>query len=136
MPETTGSGRINKVRNYGNILKPQSAKSKGRNFQKAIREIILKMNPELGPDDVISKSMGANGEDIVLSTAARKLVPFQIECKHKREIAVCGWFEQAQEHGEYEPLLCIRENHGQPLVVVDAETFFEMVKTIYGRKER
>jgi hypothetical protein len=113
-------------------LKPASAKSKGRNFQKEIRDIILKQNPELGPDDVISKSMGANGEDIVLSTAARKLVPFQIECKHKRGIAVCGWYEQAAEHGEHEPLLCIRENHGKPLVVIDAETFFRMVKELYG----
>jgi hypothetical protein len=97
-----------------------------------IKKIIREYNPELGEDDVISKSMGANGEDIVLSSAARKLVPFQIECKHKREIAVCGWYEQATQHGKHEPLLCIKENHGEPLVVLSAHYFFDMVRRLNG----
>jgi hypothetical protein len=109
-------------------IKPQSAKAKGRNLQKLVRDIILELNPELNSDDVQSTSMGAGGEDVKLSQAARKLVPFQIECKNKAEIAVYGWYEQAQDHGQHEPLLVIKTNHRDPLVVVNAELFFKILR--------
>jgi hypothetical protein len=110
-------------------LKPQSAKSKGRNLQKWTRDTILGVNPELKENDVLSRSMGANGEDVILSPAARLLAPIKIECKNKREIAVCGWYEQAGGHdGEYEPVLVIKENYEEPLVVVDAVYFFKLLR--------
>ena len=42
----------------------QSSKAKGRNLQKWVVEQILKVFPELEPDDVTSTSMGASGEDV------------------------------------------------------------------------
>lgn len=76
--------------------------------------------------------MGAGGEDVQLSSSARGLVPFQIECKNKNEIAVCGWYDQAREYGDHQPLLVIKENYGEPLVVVDAKLFFQLIRKTNG----
>ena len=64
-------------------MKPASSKAKGRRFQQQIQKDILGLFPELEPDDVKSTGMGQPGEDIQLSPAARKLLPYQIECKSK-----------------------------------------------------
>lgn len=115
-------------------MKPSSAKNKGRRLQQWVRDEILEKNPELSQDDVRSTSMGAGGEDVQLSSAARELVPFQIECKNKREVAVAGWYNQAREHGKHEPLLVVKQDHSEPLVIVDAVVFFRMVRELYGSR--
>lgn len=109
-------------------MKPQSAKAKGRNLQKLIRDMILAINPDLQEDDVKSTSMGAGGEDVQLSPAARKLIPFQIECKNKKEMAVYTMYDQCVLHGSHEPLLIVKTNHRDPLVVMDAEEFFKILR--------
>jgi len=107
-------------------MKTQSKKAKGRNLQKFVRDLILKTFPQLEPDDVKSTSMGAGGEDVQLSPAARKLFPYSIECKSLKAIAVYKYYEQAQANsGKYEPLVVIKANHKKPLVLLDAEYFFE-----------
>lgn len=87
-------------------------------------------NPELQTDDVASRSMGAQGEDVMLSPAARAWVPYQIECKNQKEITVYKWFHQAADHGQHPPLLVIKQNGENPLVVLDAYTFFQMLRKI------
>lgn len=85
------------------------------------------MYPSLTQDDVRSTGMGQSGEDVQLSPAARKLLPFCIECKNRDQIAVYGMLQQAidnAKHGEI-PLLVIKQNHSDPLVVVDAGWFFK-----------
>lgn len=72
--------------------------------------------------------MGDTGEDVQLSPAARQLVPFQIECKNKNHVSVYSWYNQAREHGPHEPLLIIKEDEAEPLVVIDAQTFFRILK--------
>jgi hypothetical protein len=73
--------------------------------------------------------MGASGEDILLSPAARRVVPLSIECKSRDKIAVYGYYEQAKENAKgYEPCLFIKQNRSKPLVVVDAEYFLELLK--------
>ena len=59
-------------------MKPQSAKAKGRNLQKWVRDLLLENFPTLEADDVRSTSMGAGGEDVQLSPAARKLFKFSV----------------------------------------------------------
>ena len=111
-------------------MKPQSAKAKGRMLQQWVRHKILYHNPELKEDDVRSTSMGAGGEDVQLSPAARVLFPYQTECKNRSKMAIYADYEQAQEHGDCEPLLIVKANHKKPLAVVDAEHFFFMVRTL------
>ena len=75
--------------------------------------------------------MGAGGEDVQLSTKARELFPYQIECKNKAKYAVYTDYAQAETHGTCEPLLIIKQNHKKPLAVVDAEHFFFLVRTMH-----
>lgn len=110
-------------------MKPSSAKAKGRVFQQLVRDKILSTFPSLEADDVRSTSMGANGEDVQISPAARKLFPYQIECKSREKVAVYGMYEQAQQHGKsFEPLVVIKQNRCKPLAIVDFDHFMELVK--------
>lgn len=72
--------------------------------------------------------MGAGGEDVQLSPAARKLLPYQIECKAKARAQVYTWYEQAKSHGSHEPLVFIKQDRKKPLVIVDAEHFLNLLK--------
>ncbi len=109
-------------------MKPASAKQKGRLFQQKVRDLILEAFPKLEPDDVRSTSMGAQGEDVVLSPAARLLFPYQVECKAKARAQVYTWFEQAKTHGGSEPLVFVKQDRKQPLVIMDAAHFFLLLK--------
>ena len=61
--------------------------------------------------------------------AARKLWPLSIECKSRKAIAVYKDYEQAKSNCPEgaEPLVVIKQNRSKPLVIVDAEWFFERV---------
>ena len=112
-------------------MKPQSAKAKGRNLQKWVRDLLLESFSQLEPDDVRSTSMGCGGEDVQLSPAARKLFPFSVECKSVEKLNVWAAYEQASANsGEHEPLLIMKKNRKQPLVVLDAKTFVELIKKL------
>jgi len=111
-------------------MKTASGKAKGRNLQKLVRDKILEAFPVLEPDDCRSTSMGASGEDIQLSPAARKLFPYSVEAKARASISVYAWYQQAKTNAPkgMEPLLVIKQNYGKPLVVIDLDTFMELVK--------
>ena len=110
-------------------MKPSSAKAKGRVGQQKVRDMILSIFPELHPDDVRSTPMGTQGEDIMLSPAARALIPLQIEVKNKREVAVINWLKQAATHGDYTPIVVAKQDYSDPVVIIDALTFFKWMKT-------
>ena len=71
--------------------------------------------------------MGAGGEDVQLSPAARKLAPINIECKNLAKIAVYNYYEQCKQHGKHEPVVFIKQNHSKPLAIVDAEYFINLL---------
>lgn len=106
----------------------QSAKAKGRRHQQWVRDKILSIFPKLEPDDCRSTSMGAGGEDVQLSPAARKLFPYSIECKAYKNFAVYKLMDQATENcpQNAEPLVVLKADRKKPLVVVDAEHFFSL----------
>jgi hypothetical protein len=108
-------------------MKPSSAKNKGATYQRWVRDKILEYFPSLEPDDVKSTSMGAGGEDVLLSPAARKLFPYTIECKSRARIAVYEWYTQAKGHKDHEPLVFIKANRLEPLVIMSAEHFIKLL---------
>lgn len=110
-------------------MKSQSAKAKGRKLQQAVRDAILQSFSTLEADDVRSTSMGAGGEDVLLSPKARKLFPYSVECKNLAKIAVYNYYQQAQTNcGKHEPLVVIKQNRCKPLAVVDLDHFMELVR--------
>ena len=111
-------------------MKPASSKAKGRRLQQWVRDLILETFPQLEPDDVKSTSMGASGEDVQLSPAARKLVAYQIECKNKATSQIHTYYDQAKTHGKHEPLVIVKMDNDIPLAIVSAEHYFKLLKEL------
>ena len=109
-------------------IKTSSAKAKGRNLQKWVREkLIEELN--IHPEDIESRSMGAGGEDLIMARAAREKFPHSIECKNVEKLNVWEAYEQATANcGDYQPIVVMKKNHKKPLVVVDAEYFISLFK--------
>lgn len=116
------------LRTSGENMLPASSKAKGRIFQQWVRDLILKTFPSLEADDVKSTSMGAGGEDVQLSPAARKLFPYQIECKSKATSQVHTYYEQAKTHGKHEPIVFVKMDRKEPLAIVSAKHYMEVIK--------
>jgi hypothetical protein len=73
--------------------------------------------------------MGVSGEDVLLSPAARRVLPISLECKSRATISVYGYYEQAKTNAKgYEPVCVVKQNRSSPLVVVDAEYFFDLMR--------
>lgn len=114
-------------------MKPSSAKAKGRLFQQWVRDQLRWMGAREGllDGDIESRSMGAGGTDVILSPAAQRIFPFAIECKRMAKISIYNWYKQASSHkkpGEtIEPVLFIRADREEPLVVMSATYFLGMI---------
>ena len=107
-----------------------SRKNKGRNLQKWTRDKLLEFSKDLEPDDIKSTSMGASGEDVQLSPAARRQWPISVECKAKKAFAFYKDYEQAKANCPEgcEPVLICKGDRKKPMVIVDAEYFFKEFK--------
>lgn len=117
-------------------IKTQSAKAKGRRLQQYTRDKIYETFPVLEDGDVRSTSMGAGGEDIQLSPAARRLFPYSVECKAYKSFAIYTVMDQATENTPdgLQPIAIIKGDRRKPLAVLDAEHFFQLIAQQQGRK--
>ena len=110
-------------------MKPQSAKAKGRLLQQWVRDQLITLFG-LSDEDIRSTSMGAGGEDILFSPVAARRLGISVECKSRDRIAVYGFYQQAQENcpTSREAVVVIKQNRAKPLVVVDAEYYFNLLE--------
>ena len=107
-------------------MKTSSAKAKGRNLQKRVRELLIE-KLDIHPEDIESRSMGASGEDLIMARAAREKFPYSIECKNQEKVNVWSAYEPASDNsGKYEPIAVIKKNNSKPLVVIDLEAFIKL----------
>ena len=110
------------------MMKTQSRKAKGRRLQQQFMQLLIE-KLDIDPEDIESRSMGAGGEDLIMSRAARDKFPYSVECKNQERMNIWQAWEQANANkGIYEPLVVIKKNGVRPLIVVDAENFLEMIK--------
>lgn len=118
-------------------MRPQSCKSKGRRFQQKIARDIIDAFPHLKEDDAISTSMGAGGEDIRLSTAARNALPISIECKCQEKLNVWSCLEQARSNtpAGAAPCLIFSRNRSPTYAVVPWEVLLGLYKALYNSGE-
>jgi hypothetical protein len=79
-------------------MKSQSRKAKGRELQKHCAKVIREVL-DLPDEDVVSRPMGSAGEDIMLSKRARKLLPYDIECKNTKSFPSLAALKQAKDRG-------------------------------------
>lgn len=108
-------------------MRPQSAKAKGRRLQQWVRDTLLKYAPNLLPDDIRSTSMGAGGEDILLSPAARLVYPFSIEAKNQEALNIWSALKQAEDNSrEVVPIVVFKRNNSKTYVALEFEEFLKL----------
>jgi len=109
---------------------PKSRKAKGRMLQKEVAYQIVTSLPGIGSEDVKCAIMGESGVDIHLSTRARELFPFGIECKAQESLNIWQALEQARINAEKEklmPLLVFKRNRSDIYVCLRLADFLGMV---------
>lgn len=111
-------------------MKTQSCKAKGRRLQQQIVQDLLQRFPELTDDDVRSTSMGANGEDVLLSACARKHIPFSFEAKNQERVNIWSAIEQAGTNAprDVDLAVVIKKNKTKPHVVLTWECFLRLLR--------
>lgn len=110
-------------------MTPASCKNKGRRFQQKVCELLLEAAPELEPDDVRSTSMGAGGEDILLSPAARRVYPYSIECKNVEKLNIWNAIDQARENaGKHTPMVAFTKNREDIMVALPLQHLLELLR--------
>ena len=109
-------------------MKSRSAKNKGKRLQNNVRDLLLETFNQLEPDDIKSAIMGESGEDIKLSPAARKQIPFSFECKNQEALNIWSSLEQAETNaGDYDPVLIFKRNRSKTYAVINIEKFIELI---------
>jgi len=113
-------------------IKISSAKAKGRNLQKWVCEKISELlGIPWGKDELIaSREMGQSGTDVRLIGEAQKRFPYSVECKSQETWSIPAWIKQAEANrvDGTDWLLVVKRNHIKPVVVMDAEHFFDLLK--------
>ncbi len=115
-------------------IKPSSAKAKGRNLQNWVcKKISELLGIPWGKDEEIaSREMGQAGVDIRLVGRALRRFPFSVECKWQESWSILSWIKQAQMNQKpgTDWLLVAKKNRIKPVVILDAERFFEILKEV------
>ncbi len=109
-------------------MKQISRRRKGRRLQNLVRAKILSTFDILRPTDVTAKT-GENGADIRLSKIAKRILPYQFECKNQEKFeTLYKFYKQSKKYGRLEPVLVCKMNEKKPILVMDLDHFFEIIK--------
>ena len=109
-------------------MKSRSAKNKGKRLQNNFRDLLLEAFQELEPDDIRSAIMGESGEDIKLSPAARKLIPYSFECKNREKLNLWDSLKQAEENsGVSSPVLIFKRNRTKTYAVLEFDKLLDLL---------
>ena len=91
--------------------------------------------PQLHEDDIKSQTMGMGGEDIVLSPAARKLIPFSFECKNQETLPLWKSLAQAEDNSKgRDPVLVIKRNKSGVYAVIQFNVFTKLIERMVDER--
>lgn len=113
-------------------MKPASAKQKGRIGQRAaiaaMVEASIKYSLPIAPSDLVSRSSGSNGEDIIMSENLRKYFPISVECKNIKAFSGKKYYNQASDNaGQFEPVVVIRLPRDKTLYsIISTQSLMEL----------
>tara|TARA_R100000808_G_scaffold24539_1_gene56776 strand:+ start:50 stop:400 length:351 start_codon:yes stop_codon:yes gene_type:complete len=109
-------------------MKPSSAKGKGRRLQNFLKEKIYEYFPSLRNGDVKTAVMGESGEDIILSPAARDLIPYSFECKNQERLNIWESLSQAEDNsGDFTPVVVFKRNRTKTYIALELEEFLNLI---------
>ena len=80
--------------------------------------------------------MGMTGEDIVLSPAARKLIPYSFECKNVERLQFWSAVEQAEANCKEGiiPAVVVKKNRKDPMIAMPFKSFMDLIEEKYERR--
>jgi len=121
------------------VAKTRGAKlQKGQRLQKWVCEKIsnLLCIPFGVDEQIASRESGQPGTDIRLVGEAKKLFLFSVECKNQETWSIPAWIKQAKNNQAdgTDWLLIVKKNRFDPIIVMDAENFFKLLRGIYEKK--
>jgi len=112
----------------------KSRKAKARTLQNWVASKISELlNIPWGKDKQIQgREMGQSGVDIKLLGETLSLFPYSIECKNTETWNVLDAIKQvkANQLEGTDWLVFLKKNRHEPVVIMDAEKFFELYKRI------
>ena len=114
-------------------MKTKSAKAKGRSLQNDVRDWLRRKiwTVPLEDDDIKSQTMGMTGLDIVLSPAARKVIPFGIECKNQKVPKIWQAYRQAKTNvigTNLWPIAIVQGPKKEKMVTMPLELFDKLIE--------
>lgn len=104
--------------------KPRSFKAKGREGVVMARDWILRLFPDLEPDDLLIQTTSVGGSDIHYSPKAAKYFPFAPESKRVQSLNVWGALHQAEVNAKkrkLKPVLFFSRNNGPLYIAFEAD---------------
>lgn len=106
-----------------------SCKAKGRALQKMVVQTLIRYFPSLTTDDIVSRPMGSQGTDVMLSSAALKVIPLSIECKNTERVNIWAAIDQAEANRKTNTAACviIKRNHTHPYVIISLDTLMRIM---------
>jgi hypothetical protein len=80
--------------------------------------------------------MGMSGEDIVLSPAAKKLIPYSFECKNKERLNIWQSIEQCEDNSNGSiPVVVIKRNRSKVYAIMEFDEWLEIASNYYRRED-
>lgn len=125
-------------------MKTSSAKGKGRQLQKDV-VMLLRNKHDIDVNyqadgrsvstncyegDIQARQMGGSGVDVMLSPAAQKIIPFDIECKRQEKLNIWQSLDQTRANTKEGrvPLLVFRRNKDIAWACLPFEDLLRLIK--------
>lgn len=114
--------------------RPQSAKGKGRRLQQEIERRIKEIFPHLSGNDVVSRPMGSQGADLIMSPLAERTLPYDFEMKNTENFSVWQTLAQCWERCPKHLLPCVvaRRNRIKAMSVVPFGHYCDLLAAARG----
>lgn len=86
---------------------------------------------------IASREMGQAGTDVRLLGEAQERFPYSVECKNQERWSVLDWVKQARQNQKEGTawLLVMKKNRIEPVIVIDANHFFDLLSRKEDEKE-
>lgn len=119
-----------------------SRKAKGRNLQYWVAKKVAKLfgivfDQQDDLCEIHSREMGQAGCDVYIrDKTLYDLFPYDIECKNTETVSLYAYIEQAKANTKEgrQWLVVHKKNQSKPIVIMDAEHFFDIVNVNKGEQ--
>ncbi len=113
-------------------MTPRSAKNKGKKLQVEVQNKLREIgkNFDLVDGDINNAIMGESGADIKLSPAAKKIIPFDIECKNTENFNRNSAIKQAEENSIKSriPLIIFKKNRSKTYAILSYNDLYNLIE--------